>query len=156
MADESPRRALGAELVGYRNRPFSVEVEKGRLRLFAKAIGETDPVWSDDEAARAAGYPSLPVPPTFLFCLEMERPDPYDWFEELGIPLGQVLHGEQAFVYHAPCFAGDVLRFEAEIVDVFAKKAGALEFLVQHNVVSNQHGVRVAEFDRTIVVRHGA
>jgi len=154
MTDEPLRRALRADLVGYRSRPFSVEVEKGRLRLFAKAVGESDPVWTDEDAARAAGYPSLPVPPTFLFCLEMERADPYDWFEELDIPLGQVLHGEQAFVYHEPCFAGDVLRFEAEIVDVFAKKGGALEFLVQHNTVSNQHGVRVAEFDRTIVVRH--
>lgn len=156
MADTSVPRALGTRLVGYRNRPFEVAVEAGRLRLFAKAIGETDPLWTDVDAALAAGYPALPVPPTFLFCLEMERADPYDWFDELGIPLGQVLHGEQAFTYHAPCFAGDVLRFAAEIVDVYAKKGGALEFLVQHNTVTNQHGMLVAEFDRTIVVRHAA
>ena len=46
---------------------YSVEVEKGRLRLFAKAIGQTDRVHFDEPAARAAGYRSLPLPPTFLF-----------------------------------------------------------------------------------------
>lgn len=86
--------------IGYRTPEFDVEVEKGRLRQFARAIGETDPVYLDERAARAAGHASLPVPPTFLFCLEMERDDPYDRFATLGIPLGRVLHGEQRFVYH--------------------------------------------------------
>lgn len=144
---------IGRAAVGHRTKPFDVEVEKGRLRLFAKAIGETDPVYTDEAAARAAGFRSLPVPPTFLFCLEMERPDPYDWFDELGIPLGRVLHGEQAFRYHAVPCAGDVLTFAAEVTDVYDKKNGALEFLVQRNRVSNQHGEQVAEFDRTVVIR---
>ncbi|MCB1153050.1 MaoC family dehydratase N-terminal domain-containing protein [bacterium] len=145
---------LDDSVVGWRGRPFEVEVEKGRLRLFAKAIGETDPVYHDEAAARAAGHRALPVPPTFLFCLEMERDDPYDWFTELGIPLGRVLHGGQAFTYHAPAYAGDTLRFESEVTAVWHKKGGALEFLVHRNVVTNQHGAAVAEFDRTVVIRH--
>ena len=154
MEVPSARHLLGPALRGYRSAPLEVTIERGRLRHFAKAIGETDPLWCDEAAAHAAGYPALPVPPTFLFCLEMERPDPYDWFAECGIPLGKVLHGEQSFTYHAPCHAGDVLRFEGEIVDVYAKKGGALEFIVQRHRVTNQQGVLVAEFDRTLVVRH--
>lgn len=145
---------LDRSIIGYRTQPFSAEVEKGRLRLFAKAIGETDAVYVDEAAAHAAGFRSLPVPPTFLFCLEMERPDPYDWFDALGIPLGKVLHGEQSFVYHRTACAGDVLTFAAVVTDVYDKKGGALEFLVQHNRVTNQHGETVAEFDRTLVIRH--
>ena len=45
---------------------------RGRLRFFAKAIGETDPVYTDDAAARDAGYPDLPAPPTFLFAAELD------------------------------------------------------------------------------------
>ena len=67
---------IDRKFIGYRTEPFTVEVEKGRLRMFAKAIGETDPIYTDEAAAQAAGYRSLPVPPTFLFCLEMEQPDP--------------------------------------------------------------------------------
>ena len=141
------------KFIGYRQPPFAVEVEKGRLRLFAKAIGETDPIYSDEQAARAAGHPSLPVPPTFFFCLEMERADPYDWFHELGMPLGQVLHGEQSFTYYRTAYAGETLTFSAELLDIYEKKNGALQFLVQRNFVSDASGAPVAEFDRTIVIR---
>ena len=139
--------------IGYRQPPFAVEVEKGRLRLFAKAIGETDPIYSDEQAARAAGHRSLPVPPTFLFCLEMERADPYDWFHELGIPLGNVLHGEQSFTYHRTAYAGETLTFSAELLDIYEKTNGALQFLVQRNYVTDAAGLPVAEFDRNIVIR---
>lgn len=109
---------IDRKFIGYRSSPFTVEVEKGRLRLFARAIGESDPIYFDEALARAAGYRSLPVPPTFFFCLEMERPDPYDWFEALAIPLGQTLHGEQAFTYHRTACAGEVLTFDAEVIDI--------------------------------------
>lgn len=141
------------KFIGYRQPSFEAEVEKGRLRLFAKAIGETDPIYSDEQAARAAGHASLPVPPTFFFCLEMERADPYDWFHELGMPLGQVLHGEQSFTYHRTAYAGETLTFSAELLDIYEKKNGALQFLVQRNFVSDASGAPVAEFDRTIVIR---
>ena len=141
------------KFIGYRQPPFAAEVEKGRLRLFAKAIGETDPIYFDEQAARAAGHASLPVPPTFFFCLEMERADPYDWFHELGMPLGRVLHGEQSFTYHRTAYAGETLTFSAELLDIYEKKNGALQFLVQRNFVSDASGAPVAEFDRTIVIR---
>jgi len=141
--------------IGFRTKPFAAEVEKGRLRLFAKAIGETDPIYFDEAAAQAAGFRSLPVPLTFLFCLEMERPDPYDWFDRLEIPLGRALHGEQAFEYHNGACAGDVLTFESEIIDIYDKRDGVLEFLVQDNHITDQHGDRVAKFTRTLVIRYG-
>ena len=49
----------------------SADVESGRLRLFAKATGETRPEYIDEDAARAAGHPSLPAPPTFAVCLNL-------------------------------------------------------------------------------------
>lgn len=53
----------------------TVDVEAGRLRFFAKATGQNDARYIDAEAGQAAGYPALPVPPTFLFCLEMDVDD---------------------------------------------------------------------------------
>ena len=57
-------------LIGFRFEPFTVEVEKGPMRLFAKAIGETDPVYHDEPTAKAAGHRSILAPPTYVFCLE--------------------------------------------------------------------------------------
>ena len=87
--------------IGHQLPPFQVEVEKGRLRFFAKATGQTDPVYIDESAARDAGQPGLPVPPTFLFCLEMEAPNPAAIRELLGMDYRSLLHGEQGFSYHA-------------------------------------------------------
>jgi len=142
--------------VGRPGKPRSVEVEKGRLRFFAKAIGETNPIYFAEDAARAAGFRSLPVPPTFPFCLEMDRPEPFEDLLELGIDLGAILHGEQSFVYHAPICAGDRITIESRITDIYEKKGGALEFLVQDYVFKNQEDDLVAEMRRVIVVRNQA
>jgi len=146
---------LDRKFIGYTSAPFTTEVERGRLRFFAKAIGETDLIYTDEAAARRAGHPDLPVPPTFFFCLEMDRPEPYGWFDDLGVELPKVLHGEQRFQYHRLAHAGDRLRFESTVVDLYAKKGGLLEFLVQDNRITNQRDELVAEFRRTIVIRHG-
>jgi acyl dehydratase len=133
---------------------FTVPVEAGRLRFFAKATGNTDPVYSDEAAARDAGHPSLPVPPTFFFCLEMEQPNPAAVRELLGLDYRSLLHGEQRFRYHALAHAGDRLRVEARIADIYDKKGGALEFVVRETTVTNQHGALVAELTCVTVVRH--
>jgi len=134
---------------------FNATVEAGRLRFFAKATGQDDPVYTDEKAARAAGYPALPVPPTFLFCLEMDSPRPAAMRELLGIDIAHVLHGEQAFVYHAMAYAGDVLRFEPRVADIYAKKGGALEFVLRETLVTDAVGSLIAVLRTTTVVRNG-
>jgi acyl dehydratase len=104
---------------------------------------------------RAAGHRGLPVPPTFFFCLEMDSPRPAAMRELLGIDIGRVLHGEQGFTYHAMACAGDVLRFEPRITDIYAKKGGALEFVVRETRVSDAAGNLVAEMRAVTVVRNG-
>lgn len=141
--------------IGLELAPFSVEVEAGRLRFFAKATGQKDPIYLDEAAARSAGYAALPAPPTFLFSLDLEQAEPFKIFDSLGVDLGRVLHGEQSFTYHKPICAGDVITLRSRIDDIFDKKGGALEFIVQTTTASNQHGEEVGEMTRTIVVRNG-
>jgi acyl dehydratase len=142
--------------IGHEFPPHSTAVEAGRLRLFAKATGEADPVFSDDAAARAAGHPGLPAPPTFAFCLDMDVPDPFAYLAEMGVPVQRVLHGEQRFSYHAAIHAGDTLSYRSRIADVYAKKGGALEFIVKDTRVENQRGELVTELRAVIVVRNPA
>lgn len=154
LGERHEEEMIDRKHIGMKSAPHRVEVEKSRLRFFSKAIGETDPIYTDEEAARAAGYASLPAPPTFAFCLEMEKPNPFEDLELMGINLGKVLHAEQSFSYHAPICAGDVLTFETRVSDIYEKKGGALEFVVQDCSVRNQTGGLVAELRRVIVVRN--
>jgi acyl dehydratase len=133
--------------------PHSANVEGGRLRLFAKAVGETRPEYTDEAAALAAGHPALPALPTYVLCLDFDKADPYAWFAEFGIDIARVLHGSQSFRYFAPIYAGDRLAFVSRIEDVFQKRCGALNFVIKETDVTNQHGVRVAELRATIVIR---
>ncbi len=133
----------------------TADIEKGRLRFFAKATGETNPVYFDEEAAKAAGHRTLPAPPTFLFSMDMEVPDPFEILKIMDIDLGKILHGTQEFMYHKPVYAGDTISFKSEVTDIFDKKGGALEFIVKKTSATNQKNELVAEMSRTIVVRNG-
>lgn len=135
--------------------PLTVPVERGRLGFLARATGQRDPVYFDLDAAKAAGHPDLPVPPTFYFSLELEAPNPLGYLDELGIDLRRILHGEQSFTYHATAYAGDTLRLERRIVDVYDKRGGALEFLVKQTEISRD-GQPIGQARSVIVVRNPA
>jgi len=143
------RKHIGLEL-----EPHTAEIERGRLKFFAKATGQSDPVYTDEVAAKAAGYRSLPAPPTFLFSMDMEVPNPFELLEEMEIDLGRVLHGEQSFVYHKDVCAGDAVTFNSKVVDIYDKKGGALEFVIVDTTARNQNDEIVAEMRKSIVVRN--
>jgi N-terminal half of MaoC dehydratase len=134
--------------------PIHFEVERGRLRSFARTIGLTDPIHFEVEAARRAGHRDLPVPLTFLSnSLELELPDPLGWLAELGGDLTTTTHAEQEFNYHSLAYANDQLVLERRIVDVYTKKAGALEFVVKQTDVRRSEAL-LAEIRFVIALRH--
>jgi hypothetical protein len=133
--------AIDPAVIGTDLAPTTLTVDEGRLRFFAKAIGDK----VDDE---------LRVPPTFLFSIELENPNPFSWADKLGIDLRFVLHGEQAFTYHQPAYAGDVLTATPKITDVYSKKGGALDFIVKETAVTKADGSLVADLKTVIVVRN--
>jgi acyl dehydratase len=131
--------------------PLVVLLERGRLRRFAEAIGETDPVHRDVEAARAAGHPDVVAPPTYLFSIELEAPRPFAFVEDLGIDLMTILHGEQSFTYHSLIHAGDTITVRRRIVDASAKTP-TMDFLVRRSEFYRGHEL-VGEADSLTIVR---
>jgi len=146
---------IDRRFIGHALTPFTAVAEVGQLRFFAKAIGQTDPVYTDVAAAQAAGYASLPLPPTFLFTLEFASPNYAEVQQLLGMDFRRILHGEQRFRYHKMACAGEPLRFAPRITDIYDKKGGALEFVVRDTEVTDQDGQPVADLRRVIVLRNG-
>ena len=139
-------RALALELPS-----VDVLVERGRLRAFAAAVGETDPVHLDPDAARAAGHPDVLAMPTFLFSLELEVPDPLGWVEQVGADLRGVLHGEQTFTYHSLVHAGDTIAVRPRIAAAYAKNE-RMDFVVKHTEFLRGNEL-VGSADSLIVIR---
>ncbi len=135
---------------------WEVEVEPGRLRLFAKAIGETRPEYTSVAAARAAGYRSILAPVTFAYCLGADDPAGLRYLEEVGIPISRLLHGEEKIVNYEPICAGDRVRVTRRIKDIYSKKNGALDFVVWELAVDDATGGRpLARTETVLVVRNG-
>jgi acyl dehydratase len=145
---------IDKKFIGHQLPPSVLMVDRTRLQFFAKAIGETDPVYTDLAAARAAGYPDLPAPPTFLFAAELDSGANMQLLADLDIPLSKLLHGEQSFRYRQAVCAGDTVTVQSSISDIYDKKGGKLEFVVKNSRVTNQRGELVAELGTVLVVRH--
>lgn len=146
---------VSVELVGRPLPVIETTVSAERLRFFADAIGECNPIYLDQEAAKAAGHPELPIPPTMLFGLELDGPAGFDWLTEIGIDVRRILHGEQEFSYHSVAHAGETLRLAPRIVEVYSKKGGALDFLVKETEITRViDGSAVATAKSVIVVNN--
>jgi len=143
---------IDTKWIGHRFPVMRWEVEKGRVRSFAKVIGETRPEYLDEEAAQAAGYPSLLMPPTMLFSGPLDHDDVERLLRTLDIDMKNILHGEQGFTYHLPVYAGDVLDFDVQITDITVKKGGALELVTRMTRITNQRGKLVAEARNVMAV----
>lgn len=145
---------IDKKFIGMESEERFADVEKGQLRLFAKATGETNPIFFEEAAAKAAGYPAIPAPPTFAFCLASLAPQTKGSVRDMNVPIEKVLHGEQQFTFHKQIFAGDRIKLKTKVVDIYDKKGGALEFVVMETTSHNQNG-ELCVVARTIaVVRH--
>ena len=143
---------LNRDRIGWEWPTLHVQIDCWRIEQFVRAIGETNPVYLDDEFARAAGYRATPAPPTFLFCLSYDVPDQTFALRELGADLKGILHGEQTFTYHEPVCVGDRLTIRSKITDIYAKKGGALEFMVRDSMVDAEDGRRMAELHEVLIM----
>ena len=145
---------IDTQWIGHDLPSSELSLDRSRLRFFAKAIGENNAIYTDLEAARAAGYPDLPAPPTFLFAAEMDSGASDFLLQTLNIPIARILHGEQSFCYHRSACAGDRITVQSRIDDIYSKKNGALEFVVKSSRAVNQDNELVAEMRSVIVVRN--
>ena len=146
---------LDKKLIGHSFKPFTTVVEAGKIRLFCKAIGEDDPIYVDEEAAKKAGYRAIPAPLTYLTAVTNDDPDKGGLLRLLGVDIGLILHGEQHYEYLAPVHAGDRVTCQARVVDIYDKKGGALWFVVSETEMKDaSSGKPVAKARSITVVRN--
>jgi acyl dehydratase len=128
----------------------SYDVEKGAIRKFAEAIGDDDPIYVDEQAARAAGFKTIVAPPTFLCTFRaQELPD-------LKLQYGRVrLNGGNEYEYYQPIYVGDTITLTAKYADVSERsgRTGSMVFVITELTFKNQHGEVVATGRNTGIMR---
>jgi acyl dehydratase len=96
--------------------PFVVGRE--HIRQFALAVKDDNPTYHDVDAAKAAGYPDLVAPPTFLMAVVGWRETVPMRAPDLGLDYSRVVHGEQRFSLRRPIVAGDEIGFTGTITNI--------------------------------------
>ena len=144
--------ALDRELVG-RSYPPSAVYEVGRAKIaeFATAVGATDPVHTDAEAARAAGYADVIAPPTFAIVVSLEAAMSVLQDPDVALDYSRVVHGEQRFTHHRPIRAGDRLVATPTIEAV--RSVGGNDLLTTRVDVATEDGEPVCSATSMLVAR---
>ncbi|MBB6175102.1 acyl dehydratase [Nocardiopsis mwathae] len=130
------------------------EVTRGKIREFAGAINDPNPLYTDVDAAKAAGHRDVVAPPTFPIIMGMDAAAQAAVDPELGLDFSLVVHGQQSFRYSRPLQAGDVVDNVTRITEV--KNLGATEMITLETDISTVEGEHVVTSVNMLVVRGDA
>ena len=131
--------------------PKTYAVGREKVREYANAVGETNPVHLDVEAARGAGYADVVAPPMFAVVYSAPAMAPAVLDPEVGINLAMMVHGGQEFEWGKPVVAGDEITTTASVKDISERDGKG--FYVFETVSVNQTGDPVCRGTWTNIVR---
>ncbi len=126
-------------------------VGREKVREYAAAVGEPNPVHLDVEAARAAGYADVVAPPMFAVVYSSPVMGPAIFDPEVGINFAAMVHGGQEFVWGPPVVAGDEITTTATVSDI--REQDGRGHYVFETVSTNQDGATVCTGTWTNIVR---
>jgi acyl dehydratase len=140
-----------AEAVGKSYPPALYAVGREKIKEYARAVGETDELHLDHEAARAAGHADVVAPPMFavVYCSPALGPVYFD--PELGIAFGRLVHGGQEFRWGPLVVAGDEITTVVSVKSIEHRAGNG--FYVFESVSANQDGHTVSVGTWTNIVR---
>lgn len=128
-------------------------VGREKVREYALAVGETNPLHLDVAAAGSAGYADVVAPPMFAVVYSAPAVGPALFDEEVGINFAMMVHGGQEFRWGPLVIAGDEVTTTATVKDI--SERGGMEFYVFESVSTNQRDETVCVGTWTNIVRGG-
>lgn len=142
---------LEQSLVGMEGSVFIVEVERGQIKRFAEAIGDPNPLFSDQEAAAKTPYGGIIAPPTFAITFGADGSGAL----QLELDYRRMLHGGQEFIFFRPIRVGERLYCQSKVVDLYERegKGGGMQFLVIDTEAKDAEGNHIVTSRNTIVYR---
>jgi acyl dehydratase len=145
--------AINEDLKGKTYPPFEYEVGREKIREYARAVGEDNPIYFEPDAARAAGFRNVVAPPMFCVVYSAGAMGPAILDPDLAINLMMMVHGQQDFEWGEPVVAGDVITTEVEVKNLYEKDGK--EFYIWESSSKNQDGKSTVKGTWTNIVRSG-
>jgi acyl dehydratase len=147
--------SINKTLIGKEYAPYPVTVERGKIKEFARAIGDLNPFYLDDRVGVASEWGDLIAPPTFAVTFRDETADTGAMLRDLGADISRILHGEQEFELFRPLQPGQTYLCRAKIVDIYEKsgRSGAMAFVVRETSITDRANEVVGAMRSITIVR---
>ena len=142
---------LKTDAIGKVYPPVEYAVGREKIVEFASAVGETNPIHLDVDAARAAGYADVVAPPMFAVVYAGRAIGPILFDPDVAINFAMVVHGSQEFHWGPLVVAGDEIQTTASVKDITER--GGMGFYVLESESVNQRGETVCNGVWTDIVR---
>ena len=143
--------SVNTEAIGKEWPATTYTIGSEKIREYASAVGETNPVYDDPDAAKAAGFRDLVAPPMFCVVYSNAAMAAAVLDPEVGIDFDKLVHGEQQFEWGEPVCAGDVITTTATLTEVTEKMK--MGFYVFETESTNQDGEQTVLGTWTDIVR---
>jgi len=142
---------VNSQAVGKTYEPALYAVGREKIREYARAVGETNPLHFDLAAARAAGHADVVAPPMFAVVYSAPSVGPPIFDPELELNFAMMVHGGQEFEWGPLVVAGDEITTTASVKDIFERDGRG--YYVLASVSLNQRGEQVCRGTWTNIVR---
>ncbi len=142
---------LNTQAIGKTYQPHVYAVGREKIREYAAAVGETNPLYFEVDAARAAGYADVVAPPMFVVVYAARALAPAIFDPDVGLNFAMMVHGGQEFRWGPLVVAGDEITTTAEVKDIADR--GGMGFYVFESVSKNERGETVCTGTWTNIVR---
>lgn len=150
-AGAEPGFEYDRSVIGVDTELGSVQVTREQIAAYCQSVGETNPLYTDEEVATAGPYGGLVAPPGMLSALPFGfgGPDPKVKFGNTVFMAGTRLELD------APIRPGDTVTATTQVKEVFQKtgRSGTMVFVVRRTTYTNQDGERVAAMEQSQVHR---
>jgi acyl dehydratase len=143
--------ALKTEAIGKTYEPVTYAVGREKIREYASAVGETNPLYFELDAARAAGYDDLVAPPMFAVVYAARAVGPGIFDPDVGINFAMMVHAGQEFVWGPVVVGGDEITTTASVKDI--SETDGRGYYVFESISTNQRGEEVCRGTWTNLVR---
>ena len=130
--------AIKTDAIGKTYAPTTYAVGREKVREYASAVGETNPLHLDVEAARAAGYADVVAPPMFAVVYAGRSVGPAVFDPDVGINFPMMVHGSQEFVWGPLVVAGDEITTTTTVAEI--EERGGMGFYVFETDSRNGEG----------------
>jgi acyl dehydratase len=142
---------VNTNAIGKTYEPVLYAVGREKIKEYARAVGETNPVHLDVEAARVAGYEDVVAPPMFAVVYSVPAVGPPIFDPEIELNFAMMVHAAQEFVWGAPVVAGDEIATVASVQDI--REQDGRGYYVFESLSTNQRGEQVCHGTWTNIVR---